>query len=467
MDKQKLLDDLTGIVGKSNVSIDEAVLFLYSSDVAFESDIFPDIVVRPSTTEEVSQIVRYANDNKIPITPRGAGSGASGSAVAVKGGILLDLTRMNKILELDTDNFMVAVQPGVVLVNLNEYLKPHGLFLPVDLGSASMANIGGTIANNGGGLRAVKYGVMRNYVMGLEVVLPSGEILETGGKTRKNVVGYDIVSLFTGSEGTLGIITKAILKIIAIPKHVGVVFAVYDDLYKAGKTVPAIFKSGILPSAIEILDQTAILAINKYRPDVNLPQSAEAILLFEIDGPIPIEREITIIEETCREQGAIEVKKTTDEAERTRLWEARKLVGAASTRVREGYSRVYEGEDITVTPMDIPDVLLELRALSKRYDLPIVVFGHIGDGNLHPAITVRKKNPQDLLKLKQLVDEIHELALSKGGVVTGEHGIGVQRAKYLKNNPLNLHVMRLIKKVLDPNNIMNPGKMDLDPIYEA
>lgn len=466
MNQQALFDYLSGIVGEKYVSIDEAILYLYSSDVAYDSDLLPDIVVRPKSKEEIVKIVRYAHDNDIPITPRGAGSGAAGGAVAINGGILLDLTRMNKILDLDVENFLVTVEPGVVLADLNTYLKQYDLFLPVDLGSADMANVGGTIANNGGGLRAVKYGVMRNYVMALEIVLPNGEVLSTGSKTRKNAVGFDLISLFGGSEGTLGVIIKAVLRVIAIPKYLGVVFAVYDDLYKAGKTVPAIFKSGVQPSAIEILDQSAILAINKYKPEIGLPTEAEAILLFEVDGSYPIDREISTISRICKERGAIDLKETTDDDERIRIWEARKLVGAAASRVREGYSRVYEGEDITVLPTQIPDILMELRELSKKYELPIVVFGHVGDGNLHPAITIEKDNPKHLQKLESLADEIHELALTKGGVVTGEHGIGVQRAKYLANNPIQLNVMREIKKALDPKNIMNPGKMDLDAIYE-
>ncbi|MHA1377522.1 MAG: FAD-binding oxidoreductase [Candidatus Helarchaeota archaeon] len=465
MEKKKLFTNLKMIVGEKNTSIDEAILFTYSFDVS-QIGYLPDIVVRPSSTEEVVKIVKFAYQNNVPITARGAGSGASGGAIPVKGGILIDFSRMNKIKNLNKNKLEVTVEPGVVLDNLNKILKTDHLFFPIDLGSSKMATIAGTISNNGGGLRAVKYKVTKNYVKKLKIVLPDGNILETNLKKINNSY-FDLSNLFIGAEGTIGIITEATLKILPIPKEKRVIMAIYENLEQTAKTVPEVFKTGVLPSAIEILDKSAIIAINKYKPELNLPESAEAILLFEVDGEMEqIEEEIKKIFLVCKNMGSSRVEKAESLEQSSEIWEARSLVGAAATRFREGYSRVYVGEDISVPLVKLPLILIKLRELSSNYDLPIVVFGHIGDSNLHPAITIQKNNPEHIHKLNKLMDEIHLLAINEGGVVTGEHGIGVARAKYLEiERPDELQVMRLIKKALDAKNIMNPGKMDLDKIY--
>ncbi|MHA1298705.1 MAG: FAD-binding oxidoreductase [Candidatus Helarchaeota archaeon] len=465
MNKNKLLDGLKLIVGEKNASIDEAVLFTYSFDVS-QIDYKPDIVVRPTCTEEIVEIVKFASRYKIPITPRGAGSGASGGAVPVKGGILIDFTRMNKIKRLDRKKLEITVEPGVVLDNLNNYLAPYGLFFPIDLGSSKMATVGGTISNNGGGLRAVKYKVTKNYVKKLKIILPDGEILETSLK-RINGSYFDLSTIFIGAEGTLGIISEVTLGVLPIPNENRVIMAVYNDLENAAKTVPEVFKAGVLPSAMEILDKSAIIAINKYKPEIKLPEDVEAILLFEVDGKSEnINTEIEKIFSVCQKMGSIKIEKAKNIEESSQIWEARSLVGAAATRFREGYSRVYVGEDITVPLLKLPLILRKLRELSSNYDLPIIVFGHIGDSNLHPAITIQKDNPEHIDKLSKLMDEIHFLAINEGGVVTGEHGIGIARAKYLKiERPEELKIMRLLKKAIDKENIMNPGKMDLDKIY--
>ncbi|MFX1449833.1 MAG: FAD-binding oxidoreductase [Promethearchaeota archaeon] len=465
MNRQELFENLKTIVGENNTSIDDAILFAYSFDVSqFEHS--PDIVVRPASTEEVVEIVKFANKYQIPVTPRGAGSGTTGGAIPVKGGILIDFTRMNKIKKLDLENLEVIVQPGTVLANLNKYLAPHNLFFPIDLGSSKMATVGGTISNNGGGLRAVKYRVTKNYVKQLKIVLPEGNILITSLK-KINGSYFDISNLFIGSEGTLGIIIEVTLNILPIPEEIRVIMAIYDDLEKSAKTVPEVFKAGVLPSAIEILDKSAIIALNKDRPDINLPEDAEAILLFEVDGTFNyVEAEIEKIHKICIDAGSVKIQKAKDKAESIEIWEARSSTGVAATRFREGYSRVYVGEDITVPLLKLPIILKELRILSDKYDLPIIVFGHIGDSNLHPAITIEKDNPSHLEKLDKLMDEIHLLAINEGGVVTGEHGIGLARAKYLEiERPEELRFMRIIKKVIDPKNIINPGKIDLDKIY--
>ncbi len=465
MNREQLFNELKTIVGEKNASIDDAILFTYSFDVS-QVNHSPDIVVRPSSPEEIVKIIKFASENGIPLTPRGAGSGASGGAVPVKGGILIEFTRMNKVKKLEIDKLEVTVEPGVVIDDLNKYLAPFKVFFPIDLGSSKMATIGGTISNNGGGLRAVKYKVTKNYVKKIKVVLPDGKIVTTGLKKVQDS-NFDLANLFIGAEGTLGIITETTLKILPIPEDYRVVMAVYNELEKAAQTVPEVFKAGILPSAIEILDKSAIIAINKYKPEMKLSDTTETILLFEIDGAInQIDEDLEKIQEVCKRMGSIKVERAKDRQESSIIWEARSLVGAASTRVREGYSRVYVGEDITVPLTKLPLILKKLRNLSIKYDFPIVVFGHIGDSNLHPAITIRKENPDHLQRLDELIDEIHLLAINEGGVVTGEHGIGVARAKYLKiERPDELKLMRLIKKAMDPGNMMNPGKIDLDQIY--
>ncbi|MHA1649370.1 MAG: FAD-binding oxidoreductase, partial [Candidatus Helarchaeota archaeon] len=402
------------------------------------------------------------------LIPRGSGTGASGGAIAVHGGIIVDFTKMNKILNLDIENLQVTVEPGVIHADLNKYLEQFGFFFPVIPGSSDMCSIGGMVGNSASGLRAVKYGTTKDYVLDLEVVLPDEKIGNLGSSVQKTASGYDLIRLFVGSEGTLGIITKITLKILPIPEARGVVSGFFNDVERIGKAVVNIFTAKIIPAAIELLDKSAIQAINLYKPTMNLPD-AEAMLLVELDGT-----EESVISTTkkvyyiLKENGAFQTEMTTKDEERQRLWNARKLVGAAARRVREGYARVYEGEDITVPLSKIAKTLLKLRELSQEFNLPIVVFGHIGDGNLHPAILIQKNNPEHWKKLNQLSEKIHEFAIEIGGTVTGEHGIGLTRAKYLqKERPIVLELMRKIKKAIDPKNIMNPGKMDLDGGYNS
>ena len=459
---------LSDIVGEENISREKGILYLYSSDVAVESEVWADCVVRPFNKSEILRILMVSRENKIPITPTGARSGASGGCVPIKGGIVLDLTRMNDIFDLNIQKMTVTVEPGVVITQLNNQIYKHGVFFPVDLGSSDMATIGGNISNNGGGLRAVKYGVMKNYVEEIDVILINGEEMTLKSEQRSNTGGLNLLNLFIGSEGTLGIIVKATLRILPIPKYKAVLLAIYDELKKSGETVTNVYKAGIVPSAMEILDKSAILAINKYKPEINLPEDAESIMLFELNEKHPIEEDLNDLEKICLRSGAVEIKKSTDEKERVKLWDARRLVGAASTRVREGYSRVYLGEDITVPPSKIPELLLKLREFSKNYDFPIVVFGHIGDGNIHPAITIRKNVADDVKKAEELEDKIHRFAIELGGISTGEHGIGFRRASYLKiERPGELTLMRKIKKIFDPKNLLNPGKMDLDVAFSS
>ncbi len=462
IDKEKLNEFLTATVGKESFSMDPVMLLAFATDASrFEKT--PDVVVRPSSTEQISKIVRYCYENEIPVIPAGARTGCSGGIIAVYGGILLDLTGMNHVLELDVDNLQVCVEPGIVNDKLNEFLKPHGFLVPGPASSYA-ATIGGMVGNDSSGKEAVNYGTTSAYVLKMEVVLPDGRIMTVGSNALKTASGLNLVGLFTGSEGVLGVFTKIWLRLIPLPEAEGIAMALFDVLENAGKAVINTFKAGIIPGCVEILDKSSIYAINQYKPEMQLPD-VEAMLLYEVEGSsFEIEPKINKIAEICKDSGAIEVKKATEKAEIDRLWEARSLVGAASVRVREGYSRVYAGEDLAVPISKIPEMLTFLREASQRYDFPIVTFGHVGDGNLHPAITIRKEVAEDWPKLEALIEEINLKALDLGGTVTGEHGIGIARARYMKreHGEVALDIMKAIKWALDPKNIMNPGKMALN-----
>jgi glycolate oxidase subunit GlcD len=461
VDKAEIFDKLKSIVGEENASMDEAVLRVYSYDVSPYKG-RPDFVVRPGTPEEIAEIVKLANQYKIPVIPRGAGSGAAGGAVPVNGGIVIELTRLNRILEIDTANLQVVVEPGVVHATLNKELAKLGYFFPVDPGSTDMATIGGLISNGGSGMRSVKYGVTRDYVMQLEIVLPSGEIVTVGSKAPKSASGYDLPRLFVGAEGTLGIITKARLKILPMPQAKALVLAAFDDLEKAGNAVVNTFAAGIVPSGLEILDRSALEAVKTYRPNLDIP-IVEALLLFEVDGtPAGIREEAARIEEVCKNTGAVKVDIATSKERFDELWAARAVVGAATTALNPDCTRVYEAEDITVPITNVPKILLKIREIGKKYGMNIVTFGHIGSGNLHPALVINVLDDDEWDKLWKVSEEIQTAALEMGGTTTGEHGIGIARARFMEaEHGKAMELMRVIKKALDPNNIMNPGKMAL------
>ncbi|MHA1698475.1 MAG: FAD-binding oxidoreductase [Promethearchaeota archaeon] len=447
------------IVGPDNLSTDEVVLYAYGADVGINEGL-PDIVVRPSSTDEISRIVSICHQNKIPIIPRGAGTGATGGAVPISGGLVLDLKRMNKITDIDLENIQVSLQAGVIVDKLNETLKEHGFFFPVQPGSAAMATIGGVVANDASGMRAIKYGTAKDYVLAMTVVLPNGKVVKLGGKTLKNVAGYDLIRLFAGSEGTLGIIAELTLKIVPIPPFRGVLVAYFGDLKKIGSVVIKVYQAGIIPSAIEILDRTALEAIKTYKPDIDV-QIAEAMLLFEVEGNKEyVEFQISKINAVLDDMNVKNKDFSTDPDRNEELWNARSLVGASTSTLRPGYNRVYEGEDICVPLAKIPEMLEKLREIKIKYELGCVIFGHISIGSLHPAITIRKSNKDDWENLKKMSREIHESAIKFGGTVTGEHGIGVSRKAYMElQNKDAYEIMKKIKIALDPDNIMNPGKI--------
>jgi glycolate oxidase len=385
-------------------------------------------------------------------------SGLAAASVPFSGGIALSMTRMNKILEIDTLNSVVRVEAGIVTADLQAAVEKQGLFYPPDPSSIRHSTIGGNIACNAGGPRCLKYGVTGDYVLGLTVVLADGNILKTGGKSIKDVAGYDLNSLFTGSEGTLGVISEAILKLISKPKFTQTALAEFKSLDDSANAVNAILSEGLLPATLELMDETAILCIEEAM-HLGLPLDVEALLLMETDGAddLSVNREMAAITRICRDCGAREVKIAQTEGERAKLWKARRSV--SPSLARKAPNKL--GEDITVPRQAIPEAIRKLKEISARYELPIVIFGHAGDGNLHPNILFDKRDPVQWEKVNQIVAEEFELALRLGGTLTGEHGIGTLKRPFLREalGNVSIDIQSRIKSALDPKNILNPGKV--------
>lgn len=465
MDRKEITSQLVQMFGKDNVLTDDLDLMYYSYDSSFLTKLeraVPDAVVLPRSTEDVQKVMRFAYDNKIPVTPRGAGTGETGGSAPLSGGIVLDLSVWDEIIEVDYQNMQVMVRPGVVHDDLNNHLSQFNLFFPPDPGSSKMCTIGGMVANNASGLRAVKYGCTEQYILGLEVVLPDGRVITTGGmkaKAIKNVSGLNLTKLFVGSEGVLGIVTRIRLRVWPKPKARGIVMAVFDSLDDAPATVLDVYQDGILPSGIEILDSSAIGAVNQFKPEINLP-SCEAILLFEVDGnPASVEYEGTRIAELAGKR-ARSVEWATDPKRMASLWEGRSVTASAAARVREDGSRIFAGEDVSVPLNRVAETLRKIRALGEKHGVKIVNYGHIGDGNVHSAPVIDPENQEEVKRVLALVHDIHLLAVELNGSTTGEHGVGAVRREYAElEHGEAVNIMKTIKKALDPDGIMNPGKL--------
>jgi glycolate oxidase len=454
---QSVISRLEEITGNDGVLRSPEDLAVYGYDGTFEEH-RPDVVVLPNTTEQVSEIVSLAGRERIPVVARGMGSGLTAASVPFQGGIALSMTRMNRILEIDPINATAHVEAGVVTADLQTAVEKLGLFYPPDPSSIKHSTIGGNIACNAGGPRCLKYGVTGDYVLGLTVVLADGNILHTGGKPIKDVVGYDLTALLTGSEGTLGIITEALLRLIPKPTAVRTALAEFPALADASRTVNAILSAGIVPATIELMDETAITCIEEAL-HLGLPLDVEAILLIETDGAdeAAILREIEAVAAICRECGARQVKIAENEAERSNLWKARRSVSPALARKAPNKL----GEDITVPRSAIPEAIRRIKAVSAKYGLPIVIFGHAGDGNLHPNILFDKRDPSQWAKVEAIVAEEFAIALELGGTLSGEHGVGSLKRPYLERalGPISTEVQKRIKSALDPLKILNPGKI--------
>ena len=456
MDKS-IRNRLIKIVGKEHVLFTPEDLATYGYDATFE-EALPEVVVLPDSTEQVSQVLQLAHELKLPVITRGMGSGLAAGAVPVQGGMVLALTRMNRILEIDEENAVVRAQAGVVTADLQTAVERVGLFYPPDPGSVRHSTIGGNIACNSGGPRCLKYGVTRDYVLGLTVVLADGRVLRTGGKTIKDVTGYDLVGLFTGSEGTLGVVTEVLLRLIAYPKHTRTAMAEFDDLDKASQTVTAILQAGIVPVALELMDRTALACVEAAY-HLGLNTEVEASLLIQTDGSDAeaVTREIEACAGICRQNGSIKVHLSADAGDQAMLWVARQSMLPAQGRLAPNMLV----EDITVPRNKIPEAVRRLRAISEQYGLPVSIFGHAGDGNLHPNILFDKRDPDQWATVQKMAAAIFALALELGGTLSGEHGIGLLKKAYLAEalGEVSLDVQKGIKDALDPAGILNPGKV--------
>lgn len=448
---------LSKAVGEGGVSTSGEVLRSYSYDATTNWSHEPDVVVFPVTAGEVSAVVKIAHAEKTPITPRGGGTNLSGGSVPIRGGIVLCMTKMNRILEVDRESPSVTVEPGVGLQELQMRLRPEGLFFPPDPQSFLGATLGGMIAENAGGPACLKYGVTRQYVTGLEVVLADGEIVYLGRKTAGGKPAYNLLDLFVGSEGTLGVVTQATLRLRRIPEATKTVVAVYKDAGEAGESVFRVLEGGIVPSKIEFIDNWILNRIEEMTP-LGLPKDADAILLFETDGSREtVDREAERIMDVARQYGAREARVLGNPDEASAYWAARKAGFAAVY----GHARTVFLEDVTVPRNRLPHLVKECKEIAKRHDVSIVTFGHAGDGNLHPAILTDINDKEHYRRATEAVEEVFEAAVRLGGVVSGEHGIGLEKQEFFRRttDPAALKLMRNIKRVLDPSDIFNPGKM--------
>jgi len=447
----QLIDEFPGI----KISTAPEDLLCYGFD-ASGLEASPSAVVWPEHTEDVVKIMKYAYESGISVVPRGAGTGMTGGVVPVSGAVVLSLEKMNKMIEVDSENLSVLCEPGMINGRLQRDLERRGLFYPPDPASMNFCTIGGNVAENAGGPRAIKYGVTRDYVMEIEAVLPNGKILTTGVRTPKGVVGYDLTRLFVGSEGTLSVFTKIRLKILPRPEEVITLLAMFNKLEPSGRAVSDIIASKIIPRTLEFMDREAIMAVEHFKP-IGLPRKAEAVLLIELDGyPSTIIREAEKVADICRNLGA-EVSMAEDEEARDRLWEARRAVSPALYHI----SPTKINEDIVVPRNRIPDMLKRLRRLSEESGIKIVNFGHAGDGNIHVNIMVDKNNKEEYTKGVALVKQVFQETLELGGTLSGEHGVGLTKAPYIgmEISGTGLSIMKSIKQVFDPKNILNPGKI--------
>jgi len=439
-------------------SPEQRAAYAYDGTAALRAE--PAAVVFPVDTAQVSGVLNFASARRIPVVTRGSGTGLSGGSVPVDGCLVLCLTKMNRIIEVDAENLTLLAEAGAVTADVAAAAAGAGLFYPPDPGSMKISTIGGNVAENSGGLRGLKYGVTRDYIMGLEVVLPDGEVLWTGNKCVKDVAGYTLRDLFIGSEGTLGIITKVLLKLIPPPAARKTMLAVYDNMENAAKTVSAIIKAKIIPCTLEFLDKVTINCVEDYA-GIGLPREAEALLLIESDGhPAAVEEEATAMAAIAKANGAGEVKIAATADEAASLAAARRTAFSALARV--GPTTILE--DATVPRNRLPEMVRFIQETGRRHNLKIGTFGHMGDGNLHPTFLTNEKNEEEMHRVELAMKEIFARAIELGGTITGEHGVGLAKKDFLPAaiGELNVGVMRSIKAAFDPQGILNPGKI-FDP----
>ncbi|MGI6457250.1 MAG: FAD-binding oxidoreductase [bacterium] len=439
---------------------DREDLVTYSYDGTPHLTGAPAVIVYPESTEEVARIMKWAYENDVKVVPRGSGTGLSGGSVPIEGGIVLCMVRMNRILEIDEENLTVTVEPGVVTADLAAAVAQKGLFYPPDPGSMKISTIGGNVVENSGGLRCLKYGVTEDYVMGMEVVLPNGEVFWTGSKSKKDVAGYNLKKLIVSSEGTLGILTKVLLRLIPPPADSKTLLALFPDMVSAGKAVAGIIAGKIIPCALEFLDNVTINCVEEHA-HIGLPTDAGALLLIQTDGhPAQVQEEAEKIEAICREHGATDVKVAQTREEAETLAQARRM--ALASLARRKPTTILE--DATVPRNKVPEMLAFIDQVRQKYNLEIGTFGHAGDGNLHPTCLTDERNHEEMKRVEQAFEEIFKKAIELGGTVTGEHGVGCIKSKYLPMmvGSTGMQVMRRIKQTFDPAGVLNPGKIFVD-----
>lgn len=457
----QIIRQLKSICGEPNVLTSQEDLLTYSYDATTIWTHLPDVVVLPQTVQEVVKVVQLAAAHKIPITPRGGGTNVSGGSIPIKGGIVLCTVKMNRIMNINAATLTADVEPGLVLQDFQQALARQGLFYPPDPQSAQGCTIGGTIAENAGGPFGVKYGVTKQYLLGLQVVLANGDVVELGSRTLKNRMGYELAALFAGSEGTLGIITGIIVRLLPLPKAQKTLYAVFNSMESAGEAVSRIIGAAIVPAKIEFVDNWFLRRIEDLT-HLGLPVEADALLLVQCDGyPQSVEAEIEQILQICRDLGASEARAARTQAEADRLWQMRK----------SAFSAIYSSaptilsEDITVPRDKIAELIARCKTAGQKYGFEVHFTGHAGDGNIHPSIQTNSRHKENFEKALKAVDEMVAATLALGGVVSGEHGIGLEKQRYMKLgvDPLALDLMRRIKQTFDPDNIMNPGKYWEEP----
>jgi glycolate oxidase len=466
MTYNRLTPDLTSrisaIVGPDAIFTDNESLTIYGKDETEDLKFPPDIVVKPTSAKQISEILKLANQHRVPVTPRGGGTGLSGGALAVHGGICLSMEKFNHILEIDEKNFQAIVEPGVVTQTFQEELEKRGLCYPPDPASRGSCHLGGNLAECSGGPRAVKYGVTKDYVLGLEVVLPTGEVINTGGRTLKNVSGYNLTQLIIGSEGTLAVITKIVFRLIPLPKLRKVMLVAFSSLEDAAETVAEIFQRGVTPSALELMEKAAVKAAETHLGRVFPNGNAEAQLFIEVDGnhEEALQKDIEAIAEVVEHHHALDVLLAEERQKVEDVWALRRGMGEAVKAIS-----TYKEEDTVLPRANLPKLIKGVKAICAKYGITSICYGHAGDGNLHVNILKDKLDDATWTKhIDTAIREIFKLTVSLGGTISGEHGIGYSQKSYL---PIalartELQLMKDIKRAFDPNNILNPGKIFIE-----
>lgn len=455
----RIIKILSDIVGSEHVSTDKADLICHSYD-ATQQRFLPDVVVYPGSSAEISLILKMANAEKIPVFPRGSGSGFTGGSLPTKGGIVLVTTRLDRILKIDEDNLVAEVEPGVVTEQFQKAVEKVGLFYPPDPASLKFSTLGGNVAECAGGPRCVKYGVTKDYILGLEVVTPQGDVIRTGGQTMKGVVGYDLTKLMVGCEGTLGVITRIVIKLLPLPEAKKTMLVLFDSIDGAARGVSSIIRGKIIPTTLEFMDATTIDCVRK-ATSLDLPEAARAVLIIEVDGDKDlIERQAQRIQEIVTPLGVVETRVAETAAESEEIWKVRRQVSPSLRNVNPDKFN----EDICVPRSRVPEMIRAIETIAGRYAIPIVNFGHAGDGNIHVNVMIDKAVPGEMEKAEKAIEEIFAETLRLDGTMSGEHGVGITKAPYIpmELDPAAVAYMKTIKRALDPNNILNPGKIFLE-----